>query len=67
MAQRNALRALRLMEPTTTRWGVADAATVTKNDEDAKLTRPMHVITGQRISLFLVFSFLVAYVPPQHE
>jgi hypothetical protein len=36
-------------------WAVAAAAIVTKTFyEDAKLTRPMHAIAAQRISLFLV-------------
>jgi len=46
------------------RWAVAAAAIVTKKfDEDAKLTRPMHVIASQRISLFLVFVFSLPYIP----
>lgn len=45
-------------------WVDAAAAIVTKKFyEDAKLTRPMHVIAGQRISLFLVFVFsLLTYL-----
>lgn len=61
-AQASALH-VRHHTDTAMTWAAAVAGTATNfNDEDVGLARPIHVIAGQLISLFLFVVFRVVYV-----